>query len=629
MAQLPTSFNAPQSNISDGSNLISAALGLNRDINKFGNKAFSTISDFAKEQANQALAGTFASNIANGMDPTSAMQGALGKVNSWTSAEAINNLATQRNYEQASLRKEALLDIQKAQENRALQDWTGMNEAAEANLSLESGYNTNNSSVYNQGLSKASELSDKAKKFIKMKNLAKQQDEFATSAVSRANTKLLTDNMRDKKLASQLDAEFKIIKSQNPLITNAQVAQKVALRNNLSPYQVNLILNQYGYGSGQSVLDEASSNLSHTVTQETVDTYNNAQNTLDTLNVDIQGALGGKTEQNKKDQNTTLNILTGELISVRDTSTNPVVREQSAAMGLSATTRIPKKEAKEIVSSLINNPSKENFERIKHVLEARGHSGHFVDWLTSNFIVENGKVKLSPNTAANINSALSQEVIGDTTRADVLAGAQIDKNRTSLGINKVVQAEDYRKLNALAQKDKNSFTPEDQQELAQLALNLNQREKIIGEQQGEVANAALMQNPSQGINRTYNTFRDIVEPNKVITTKQLVDKGLTDSQAKKVIERIRDVEEEAQDSKEYKDLSSVAIAYAVLDDYTRTNDNWYDMFLNPSDKDFLKKAAVFQDMLLSLQGQSSLENTAQKISKVDAQIQTNKHLSGY
>ena len=89
MAQLPTSFNTPHSNISDGSDLIRVAAGLNRDINEFGNKAFSTISDFAKQQANQALANTFASNIANGMDPTSAMGGALEKVNSWTSAEAI------------------------------------------------------------------------------------------------------------------------------------------------------------------------------------------------------------------------------------------------------------------------------------------------------------------------------------------------------------------------------------------------------------------------------------------------------------------------------------------------------------------------------------------------------------
>lgn len=627
MAQLPTSFNAPHSNISDGSNLISAALGLNRDINKFGNKAFSTISDFAKEQANQALAGTFASNIANGMDPTSAMQGALGKVNSWTSAEAINKLALQRNFEQESLRNEALLDIKKAQEDRALQDWTGMNEAAEANLSLESGYNTNNSSVYNQGLSKASELSDKAKKFIKMKNLAKQQDEFATSAVSRANTKLLTDNMRDKKLASQLDAEFKIIKSQNPLITNAEVAQKVAQRNNLSPDQVNLILNQYGYGSGQSVLDEASSSLSHIVTQETADTYNNALQTQQDYNVDIQGAFEGNTEKNKKDQNTGLNILSKSLASVKDTSPNPVVREQSAAMGLSATTRIPEKEAKEIVSSLINNPSKENFESIKNTLEARGHSGYFVDWLTSNFIVENGKVKLSPNTAANINGALNQEVIGDKTRADVLAGAQIELNRTSLGYNKAALTDVYARINTLARKP--TLTLEERQELTRLTSILNNLNKEIGKQQEQVADASLMQNPSQGINRTYNTFRDIVEPNKVITHEQLIGKGLTKDQAEEVIERIRDVEEEAQDSKEYKDLSSVAIAYAVLDDYTRTNDNWHDMFLNPSDKDFLKQAAVFQDMLLSLQGQSSLENTAQKISRVGAQIQANKHLSGY
>ena len=623
MAQLPTSFNTPHSNISDGSDLIRVAAGLNRDINEFGNKAFSTISDFAKQQANQALANTFASNIANGMDPTSAMGGALEKVNSWTSAEAINNLLAQRNFEQESLRKEALLDIQKAQENRALQDWIGNNEASEANLLLDTGYNTNNSKLYNQGLSKASGLSDIAKKFVKMHNLAEQQDRFASSAVSRGYTKALTDQIADKKLVAQLDARFRVLESQNPTATKAQIAQAVAQDYNLSPDQVNQLLNEYQYASGQSLLNEASSYLSNVLAPETVETYSKAQKNLQNLKVDILQAIKGNTEQNIKDTNTAIDILSKDLSSILDEEADPTLRATLASVGMPATTKLNEKEAKEIVSSLLKNPSKKNFESIKNKLEAKGYHGHFVDWLNSNFIInKSNTVELSPDSSANINNALNQELVGDRTRGDILAESQVDLERANLGINKVAQGVDYSKLLALTRKNKKDLTTEEQQTLTKLALTLNQRAIDIGKQTGKVANAISVQNPTQQINQIYNTFRDIIESGNVITTKQLVDKGLTESQADAVIERIHDVIDEAQDSKEYRGLPADVIAYAVLNNFLDANS------FTVSDKSYLKSAVGILDKIKALQAQSSLVRKAKEISRADADIQALKQLAG-
>lgn len=623
MAQLPTSFNTPHSNISDGSDLIRVAMGLNRDVNEFGNKAFSTISDFAKEQANQALANTFASNIANGMDPTSAMGGALEKVNSWTSADAINNLLAQRNFEQESLRKEALLDIQKAQENRTAQDWAGKNEASEANLLLDTGYNTNNSKLYNQGLSKASGLSDIAKKFVKMQNLAEQQDKFASSAVSRGYTKALTDQIADKKLVAQLDARFRVLESQNPTATKAQIAQAVAHDYNLSPDQVNQLLNEYGYASGESLLKEASGFLSNVLPRETVETYNNAQENLQKYNVNIQQAIKGNTEQNKKDTNTAIDILSKDLSLVLDEEADPELRASYASMGMPATTKLNEKEAKEIVSSLLKNPSKKNFESIKNKLEAKGYHGHFVDWLNSNFIInKSNTVELSPSSSANINNALNQELVGDRARGDMLAESRVDLERAILGLNKAAQGDDYSKLLALAQKNKKDLTTEEQQTLAQLASNLINRGIDIGKQTGRVANAISVQNPTQQINQIYNTFRDIVESGKVITTKQLVDKGLTESQADAVIERIHDVIDEAQDSKEYRGLPADVIAYAVLNNFLNAGSTF------TSDKSYLKSAVGILDKIKALQAQSSLVQKAKEISWADADIQALKQLAG-
>lgn len=621
MAQLPTSFNTPHSNISDGSDLIRVAMGLNRDINESGNKAFSTISDFAKQQANQALANAFASNISNGMDPTSAMSGALGKVNSWTSAEAINNLLAQRNSEQESLRKEALLDIEKAQENRALQDWTGKNEAAEANLLLDTGYNTNNSKIYNQGLSKASGLSGIAKKFIKMQNLAEQQDKFANSAVSRGYTKALTDQIADKKLVAQLDARFRVLESQNPTATKTQIAQAVAQEYNLSPDRVNQLLNEHGYASGQSLLNEASGYLSNVLDPETVKTYNNAQAIQQNLNVDIQQAIKGNSEQNKKDTNTAIDILSKDLSSVFDEEADPALRASLASMGMPATTKLNEKEAKEIVSSLLKNPSKKNFESIKNKLAAKGYNGHFVDWLNSNFIInKSNTVELSPNSSANINNALNQELVGDRTRGDMLAESQVDLERANLGINKVAQSADYSNLLALARQK--SLTPKQQQTLAQLASNLIKRGRTIGEQTGRVADATLVQNPTEQINQTINTFSNIVESGKIITSKQLIDKGLTESQANDVIERIRDVAEEAKDSEEYRNIPINAIEYAVLNNFLDADS------YTVSDKSYLKSAVGILDKILSKKEQSILETLAQKQSNANALIQANKRLNG-
>ena len=623
MAQLPTSFNTPHSNISDGSDLIRVAMGLNRDVNEFGNKAFSTISDLAKQQASQALASTFASNIANGMDPTSAMGGALGKVNSWTSAEAINNLLAQRNFEQESLRKEALLNIQKAQENRALQDWEGKNEASEANLLLDTGYNTNNSKLYNQGLSKASGLSDIAKKFVTMHNLAEQQDKFANSAVSRGYTKALTDQIADKKLVAQLDARFRVLESQNPTATKAQIAQTVAQEYHLSPNQVNQLLNEYDYASGKSLLNEASSFLSNVLPSKTVKTYNKAQEIVQKYNVDIQQAIKGNTEQNKKDTNTAIDILSKDLSSIIDEEGDPTLRASYASVGMSATTKLNEKEAKEIVSSLLKNPSKTNFESIKNKLEAKGYHGRFVDWLNSNFITnKSNTVELSPNSAANINNALNQELVGDRTRGDVLAESQVDLDRASLGFNKYAQNATYANILALALKNKKDLTTEEQQNLTKLTLALNQRAIEIGNQTGRVANAISVQNPTQQINQIYNTFRDIVESGKVITTKQLVDKGLTESQADAVIERIHDVIDEAQDSTEYRGLPADVIAYAVLNNFLDANS------FTVSDKSYLKSAIGILDKIKALQTQSSLVQKAKEISRADADIQANKLLNG-
>lgn len=623
MAQLPTSLGLPQPNISDGSDLLRMAALLSKESAESANKAFDGFKSTMRTSANNDLASAFANGIANGLSPDEAFKQASGTINSWTSADAINSALQTRNAEKEAIIRENMDRRAEAAENRLQSDWEGQNAASEANLLLDTGYNTNNSKLYNQGLSKASDLSDIAKKFVKMQNLAVQQDNFANSAVSRGYTKALTDQIADKKLVAQLDARFRVLESQNPTATKAQIAQAVAQDYNLSPDQVNQLLNEHGYASGESLLKEASSYLSNVLDPETVKTYNKAQENLQNLNVDIQQAIKGNTEQNKKDTNTAIDILSKDLSSVFDEEADPALRASLASMGMPATTKLNEKEAKEIVSSLLKNPSKKNFESIKNKLEAKGYHGHFVDWLNSNFIInKSNTVELSPNSSANINNALNQELIGDRTRGDVLAESQVDLDRTSLGFNKYAQNATYADILALARKNKKNLTTEEQQKLTKLALALNQRNVEIGEQTGRVADAILMQNPPEQINQTINTFSDIVESGKIITPKQLVDRGLTESQAKEVIERIRDVAEEAKDNEEYRNIPLNAIEYAVLNNFLDADS------FTVSDKSYLKSAVSILDKILSKKEQSILEALAQKQSTANAIIQANERLNG-
>lgn len=621
MAQLPTSLNIHQPNISDGSDLLRMAALLSQELSETANKAFTDFKSTMRTSANNDLASTFAQGLASGLSPDEAFKQASGTINSWTSADAINSALQTRNAEKDAILRQNMDRRAEAAENRNKLDWEGANKAAEANNLFNLAHATNNMNLFKQAEALTQGYDDITKKHVKPTEMTTLQDTLANSAVSRGYTKALTDQIADKKLVAQLDARFRVLESQNPTATKAQIAQAVAQEYNLSPDQVNQLLNEYQYESGQSLLKEASSYLSNVLDPETVENYKKAQENLQNLKVDIQQAIKGNTEQNKKDTNTAIDILSKDLSSVFDEEADPALRAFLASMGMSATTKLNEKEAKEIVASLLKNPSKKNFESIKNKLEAKGYRGHFVDWLNSNFIInKSNTVELSPNSSTNINSALNQELVGDRTRGDVLAESQVDLERANLGINKVAQGVDYSNLLALARQ--NSLTTEQQQTLAQLASNLNKRGRTIGEQTGRVADATLIQNPTEQINQTINTFGDIVESGKIITSKQLVDKGLTESQANNVIERIYDVAEEAKDSEEYRNIPLNAIEYAVLNNFLEADS------FTVSDKSYLKSAVGILDKLPSKKAQSILETLAQEQSRANALIQANKRLNG-
>ena len=277
MANLPTSLNIQQPNISDGSDLLRMAAMLSKEASDTADKAFTDFKSTLRTSANNDLASTFAKGIADGLSPDEAFKQASGTINSWTSADAINAALQTRNAEKEAIIRENMDRRAEAQENRLQLDWEGANKAAEANNLFNLAHATNNMDLFNQAKALTQGYDDITKKHVKPTEMATLQDTLATNAVSRAYNKALTDQIADKKLAAQLDARFRVLESQNPTATKAQIAQAVAQDYKLSPDKVNQLLNEYGYASGQSLLNEASSYRSKVLDPETVKLYNNAQ----------------------------------------------------------------------------------------------------------------------------------------------------------------------------------------------------------------------------------------------------------------------------------------------------------------------------------------------------------------
>lgn len=621
MANLPTSLNIQQPNISDGSDLLRMAALLSKESSDTANKAFNDFKSTMRTSANNDLAATFANGIASGLSPDEAFKQASGTINSWTSADAINAALQTRNAEKEAIIRDNMDRRAEAAENRLQLDWEGANKAAEANNLFNLAHATNNMNLFKQAEALTQGYDNIAKKHVKPTEMATLQDSLANSAVSRAYTRALKNNLEDKKLASKLDAEFRVIKSQNPLATNAQVAQAVAKKYNLTPDNVNLILNEYGLASGQSLLDEASSNLSHTTSQDAINNYTQAQKDLQDYEVNIQKAIKGNTEQNKKDTNTAIDILSEELSALADE--HPTLKEYDSftGMGFPALSTVSKDDAKKIISGLLENPTPKKLQEVKKQLASIGAKGKFVDWLNSNFIInKSNTVELSPNTATNINNALNQGLIGDVTRKDLLAKAIVDSDRYALGFNKLNQKETYSELLSLARKK--TLTSKERRQLNLLNVALNQNSIDIGKQEARVAQAAKERFPLESVTQTLNTFGDLVDSGKKITTGDLVSKGFTESEAENILERIEDVKEEAQGSKEYKNIPLEAIIYAILDKANKA-DSWFF-----SDKDYLKIAEQLVDKLSSINQESVLLNKAKAAAAVSRQVNANKYVSG-
>lgn len=323
MAQLPTSLNIHQPNISDGSDLLRMATMLSRASSESANKAFDDFKSTMRTSANNDLASTFANGIASGLSPDEAFKQATGTINSWTSADAINSALHTRNAEKEAILRANQDRRAEAFENRQRLDWEGANKAAEANNLFNLAHATNNMNLFKQAEALTQGYDDITKKHVKPTEMATLQDSLATNALNRARLQAELDNTKQDRLAKDAQSWFIQYRAKHPEVSSYEALAKTAQTFGIDPEALQRIGLFYGLSMGTDTTKE----LAETNTASTKFTDADAQklqawgSTVDKLGMNPNRANtllytedAKLSDQDKQDKEALLNILTESLV---------------------------------------------------------------------------------------------------------------------------------------------------------------------------------------------------------------------------------------------------------------------------------------------------------------------------
>lgn len=322
MAQLPTSLNIHQPNISDGSDLLRMAAMLSKESSETANKAFDDFKSTMRTSANNDLASTFANGIANGLSPDEAFKQASGTINSWTSADAINSALKTRNAEKDAILRANQDRRAEAFENRQRLDWEGANKAAEANNLFNLAHATNNMNLFKQAEALTQGYDDITKKHVKPTEMATLQDSLATNALNRAKLQAEIDNTKQERLAKLAQARYLQLRANNPDKSSYMPLEQVAKEFSTTPEELQKLGLYYGLSMGTETAKERQDTVT-SITKvtdadiEKLNAYTKAAQQV-TMNQDRANALLSldakmASEQNKQEQEALVNTLAGLL----------------------------------------------------------------------------------------------------------------------------------------------------------------------------------------------------------------------------------------------------------------------------------------------------------------------------
>lgn len=583
MANLPTSLNIQQPNISDGSDLLRMAAMLSKGVSDTADKAFTDFKSTMRTSANNDLAATFANGIASGLSPDEAFKQASGTINSWTSADAINAALQTRNAEKEAIIRENMDRRAEAAENRQQLDWEGANKAAEANNLFNLAHATNNMNLFKQAEALTQGYDNIAKKHVKPTEMATLQDSLATNALQRARLRAELDNTKQDRLAKLAQARYLQLKANNPDKSSYMPLEQTAKEFGTTPEALQRLGLYYGLSMGTETAKEKQDTVTSIANYTSADDqklkeWDSMVNKLDVdqnkANALLYTEDAKLSDQEKQDKEALLNILTKSLVEdskVIETDWDKYSAED-AFWGSTGPQSLDSGKARQFVLDYLKTNTNADREKLLNTFIKDNYAlaqGKAKDQI-SNYLKKTFKdlnasnLSLSDMTYSGFNKVLNDQDLGGITREEQKNIYKLAKESFAL---KQESAENN-KLMLEAQKAYNEgkFAIGDQYMKAYKKKNEELQERAKQNQtKFAVANSA------NSLVAAYNNYQPLIEGKEGFDLPTLIKK-FGEDRAKSMENTYRDTIEELNKTPSLQ-IPDKAIRLAIIQDPTETDED--------------------------------------------------------
>lgn len=583
MANLPTSLNIHQPNISDGSDLLRMAAMLSKGVSDTADKAFTDFKSTMKTSANNDLASTFANGIASGLSPDEAFKQASGTINSWTSADAINAALQTRNAEKEAIIRDNMDRRAEAAENRLQLDWEGANKAAEANNLFKLAHATNNMNLFKQAEALTQGYDNITKKHVKPTEMATLQDSLATNALQRARLRAELDNTKQDRLAKLAQARYLQLKANNPDKSSYMPLEQTAKEFGTTPEALQRLGLYYGLSMGTETAKEKQDTVTSIANYTSADDqklkeWDSMVNKLDVDQNEANALLYTEeaklSDQEKQDKEALLNILTESLVEdskVMVTDWDEYSAED-AYWGSTGPQSLDSGKARQFVLDYLKTNTNADREKLLNTFIKDNYAfaqGKAKDQI-SNYLKKTFKdlnasnLSLSDMTYSGFNKVLNDQDLGGTSREEQKNIYKLAKESFAL---KQESAENN-KLLLLAQQAYNDgeYAIGDQYMKDYKDKNTELQERAKQNQtKFAVANSAT------SLVAAYNNYQPLIEGKEGFDLPTLIKK-FGEDRAKSMENTYRDTIEELNKTPSLQ-IPDKAIRLAIIQDPTETDED--------------------------------------------------------
>lgn len=588
MANLPTSLNIQQPNISDGSDLLRMAAMLSKGVSDTADKAFTDFKSTMRTSANNDLAATFANGIASGLSPDEAFKQASGTINSWTSADAINAALQTRNAEKEAIIRDNMDRRAEAAENRLQLDWEGANKAAEANNLFDMAHATNNMNLFKQAEALTQGYDNIAKKHVKPTEMATLQDSLATNALQRARLQAELDNTKQDRLAKLAQARYLQLKANNPDKSSYAPLEQTAKEFGTTPEALQRLGLYYGLSMGTETAKEKQDTVTSIANYTSADyqklkEFDSMVNKLDVDQNEANALLYTEdaklSDQEKQDKEALLNILTKSLVA--DSEIKELDEEDlkyAAELGLLGDSRIGRElltseKAKQFVLDYLKGNTNADREKLLDTFIKNNYSGiaqkrakdQISNYLKKTFKDLNASnLSLSDMTYSGFNKVLNDQDLGGTTREEQKNIYKLAKESFAL---KQESAENN-KLMLEAQKAYNEgkFAIGDQYMKA-----YKEKSEELQERAKQYQTKFAVANSANNLVTFYNNYQSLIEGKEGFDIPTLTNKFGKD-RAESMEKTYRDTVKELNKTPSLQ-IPDKAIRLAIIQDPTETDED--------------------------------------------------------